>query len=63
VILGRDIAQMTPEERLAALAEFIAVGCEKLFKQQRNELAQVRKAMAPCKRTVNGRRPHQDTNQ
>jgi hypothetical protein len=54
VILGRDIAQMTPEERLAALAEILAIGCEKLFKQQRNDLAEVRKAMAPCKRTVNG---------
>lgn len=54
MILGRDIAQMTPEERLAALAEILAIGCEKLFKRERNDLAEARKAMAPCKRTVNG---------
>jgi hypothetical protein len=50
---GRDVAEMSPGERLSALAAILAIGYEKWTQIQQIELAEVRKAMAPCVHAAN----------
>ena len=57
MIKGRHVHEMTPDERLDALAEILAIGFEKVSQKDDIQLAEARKAMAPCVHAVNGRRP------
>jgi hypothetical protein len=57
VIRGRNVEEMTADERLDALAAILAIGFEKWARNEQIELAEVRLAMAPCVHPVNGQRP------
>ena len=58
MVLGRDISQMTPEERLRELARLLAVGVEIYLKNEENALAETRRAMAPCDKALNAPDPN-----
>jgi hypothetical protein len=53
---GRDVAVMSPGERLDALAAILAIGYEKWAQIQQIELDEVRKRMLNG-HAVNGQRP------
>ena len=55
-VQGRDVAEMSPDERLDALAAILAIGFEKWVKNQEIELAEARLAMASCSHAANSQR-------
>ena len=57
MIRGRNVEDMSPDERLNALAEILAIGFERLAQKEEIELAEARQAMASCATAVNGQRP------
>ena len=57
MIQGRNVEEMAVGERLDALSAILAIGYEKLVKNQEIELAEARLAMASCSHAVNGQRP------
>lgn len=52
MIKGRLVEEMTPDERLDALAEIFAMGFEIWTRQEAISLALARKAMASCPRRL-----------
>ena len=57
MIQGRHVEEMSPDERLDALAEIFAIGFEIWSQKDEIELDEARKAMAPCVEAVNELRP------
>ena len=57
LVRGRNVSEMSPDERLDALAEILAIGLEKSAQILEEELDAARQAMAPCVHAVNGQRP------
>jgi len=57
LVQGRDVAKMSPDERLSALAAILAIGYEKRAIAQEIELVEAQQAMASCVHPVNGQRP------
>ena len=61
MIRGRHVHEMSPDERLDALAEIFALGFEIWSQKEEIELDEARKAMAPCgQRLTNEDQPQEN---